>query len=138
MSILMKKITLVSVKLSQNHKNFHSICYQKMHLFDSFQFLLEPFSYGFMRRALLAAALIGLTNGFLGTFIILRRQALIVDALSHSLLPGLAIASIIFGLTPQGLFIGGFIATLLVAFGGSFIARNSRLKVNFILLLHFK
>lgn len=90
--------------------------------------LTEPFSYGFMQRALLSCALIGFTNGFLGTFVILRRQALLTDALSHSLLPGLAVAAIFVGLSPGGLLLGGLIAALLVALGGQLIARNSRLK----------
>lgn len=90
--------------------------------------LLEPFSYGFMQRALLSCALIGFTNGFLGAFIILRRQALLADALSHSLLPGMAISAMFVGLSPSGLLLGGLIAALLVALGGELIARNSRLK----------
>lgn len=88
----------------------------------------EPFGYPFMQRALLSCALIGFTNGFLGTFIILRRQALLVDALSHSLLPGLAVAAIFVGLSPGGLLLGGLIAALIVAIGGQLISRNSRLK----------
>jgi len=90
--------------------------------------LAEPFSYAFMQRALLSCALIGFTNGFLGTFVILRRQALLTDALSHSLLPGLAVAAILVGLSPGGLLLGGLLAALLVALGGQLIARNSRLK----------
>jgi len=90
--------------------------------------ITEPFSYAFMQRALLSCALIGFTNGFLGTFVILRRQALLTDALSHSLLPGLAVAAILVGLSPAGLLLGGLLAALLVALGGQLIARNSRLK----------
>jgi len=90
--------------------------------------LMEPFSYSFMQRALLSCTLIGFTNGFLGTFIILRRQALLADALSHSLLPGLAVAAMFVGLSPGGLLLGGLVAALLVALGGQLMARNSRLK----------
>ena len=90
--------------------------------------LIEPFGYAFMQRALLSCALIGFTNGFLGTFIILRRQALLADALSHSLLPGMAVAAMLVGLSPGGLLLGGLIAALLVALGGQLVARNSRLK----------
>ena len=90
--------------------------------------LTEPFGYAFFQRALLSCALIGFTNGFLGTFIILRRQALLADALSHSLLPGLAVAAILVGLSPCGLLLGGLVAALLVALGGQLMARNSRLK----------
>ena len=90
--------------------------------------LIEPFGYAFMQRALLSCTLIGYTNGFLGTFIILRRQALLADALSHSLLPGMAVAAMLVGLSPGGLLLGGLIAALLVALGGQLVARNSRLK----------
>lgn len=97
-------------------------------LSDSLHMLTEPFGYSFMQRALLSCALIGFTNGFLGTFIVLRRQALLVDALSHSLLPGLAVAAIFVGLSPGGLLLGGLLAALIVAIGGQLMARNSRLK----------
>lgn len=90
--------------------------------------LSEPFGYSFMQRALLCCALTGFTNGFLGTSVILRRQALMADALSHSLLPGLAVAVILVGLSPAGLLLGGLVAALLVALGGQLLARNSRLK----------
>jgi len=90
--------------------------------------LITPFGYSFMQRALLSCALIGFTNGFLGTFIVLKRQALLADALSHSLLPGLAIAAMIVGLSPGGLLLGGLLAAMLVALGGQLMARNSRLK----------
>jgi ABC-type Mn2+/Zn2+ transport system permease subunit len=97
-------------------------------LIQLFHSLCEPFDYAFMQRALLSCALLGFTNGFLGTFIILRRQALLADALSHSLLPGLAVAAMIVGLSPGGLLLGGLMAALLVALGGQLMARNSRLK----------
>jgi ABC-type Mn2+/Zn2+ transport system permease subunit len=81
-----------------------------------------------MRRALAGGALIGFTNGFLGTFIILRRMSLMADALSHSMLPGLAIGLVLFGLHPGGLFLGGIIAAFLVATGAMLLARASRVK----------
>ena len=57
-----------------------------------------------MQRALLGCVLVGFTNGFLSAFIVLRRLALLADALSHSLLPGLAVGAIFFGLAPLGLY----------------------------------
>jgi len=92
------------------------------------KWLFEPFYYEFMQRALVACALIGFTNGFLGAFVVLRRLALMADALSHSLLPGLAIAAIVVGLNPGGLLLGGLLAAIFVALGGHLIARSSRLK----------
>jgi len=50
------------------------------------------------------------------------------DSLSHSLLPGLAVGVMIFGLAPQGLFVGGLVAAMFVALGAQLIARSSRLK----------
>src|SRR3954464_10372194 len=90
--------------------------------------LLEPFTHEFMQRALVGGAIIGFTNGFLGAFVVLRRMALMADSLSHSLLPGLAVALLLFGLAPVGLFFGALVAALIVAVGAQFMARNSRLK----------
>ncbi len=90
--------------------------------------LLEPFTHEFMQRALLGCALIGFTNGFLGAFVLLRRMALMADALSHSILPGLALGVLLFGLTPWSLFFGALTAALIVALGASLISRSSRVK----------
>ena len=90
--------------------------------------LTDPFHYEFMQRALLGCVLVGFTNGFLSAFIVLRRLALLADALSHSLLPGLAVGAIFFGLAPLGLFCGAVVAALLVGVGGQLVARSSRLK----------
>ena len=90
--------------------------------------LLEPFHHEFMQRALIGGALIGFTNGFLGAFVVLRRLALMADSLSHSLLPGLVVGVMVFGLAPQGLFLGALVAALFVALGAQLIARSSRLK----------
>jgi ABC-type Mn2+/Zn2+ transport system permease subunit len=90
--------------------------------------LFEPFHHEFMRRVFVGGALIGFTNGFLGAFVVLRRLALMADSLSHSLLPGLAVALMIFGLAPAGLFFGALLAALFVALGAQLLARSSRLK----------
>ncbi|MDZ4814636.1 MAG: metal ABC transporter permease [Verrucomicrobiota bacterium] len=81
-----------------------------------------------MKRAFLACAVIGFTNGFVGAFILLRRLALLTDALSHSLLPGIVIGILLFGLSPLSLFAGALMSALFVAVGGQVIARSSRIK----------
>ena len=48
--------------------------------------LFEPFRHEFMQRALFGCALIGFTNGALSSFIVIRRLALMADAMAHSLL----------------------------------------------------
>lgn len=88
----------------------------------------EPFHYEFMQRALIACLFVGFTNGFLGSFVIIRRLSLMADALSHSLLPGLAVAAILVGLSPWGLLLGGFLAAIFVALGGHLISCSSRVK----------
>jgi len=90
--------------------------------------LTEPFTHEFMQRALIGGALIGFTNGFIGAFVVLRRLALMADSLSHSMLPGLAVGAMIFGLNLGGLFLGGLLAALFVALGSQLISRSSRLK----------
>ena len=47
------------------------------------------------RVVLLGTMLLGVTSGIVGTFMLLRRQALIGDVVSHSALPGVAIAFLI-------------------------------------------
>jgi manganese transport system permease protein len=90
--------------------------------------LFEPFHHDFMQRAFLACALIGFSNGFLSAFIVLRRLALMSDALSHAVLPGLAVGMIFFGLAPISLFTGAITAALLVGLGAEVISRSSRVK----------
>lgn len=90
--------------------------------------ITEPFAYDFMQRALLACVLVGFTNGFLGAYVVVRRLALMADALSHSLLPGLALAAIVIGLSPAGLLFGGLLAAVFVVLGGHLISRSSRVK----------
>jgi ABC-type Mn2+/Zn2+ transport system permease subunit len=91
-------------------------------------FFVEPLRYEFLQRALLGCVLMGFANGFLSAYVVLRRLSLVADALSHSLLPGLALGAIFFGLAPLGLFLGGLTAAIFVALGGLLISRSSRLS----------
>jgi zinc/manganese transport system permease protein len=90
--------------------------------------IAEPFQYDFMRRGLLSAALLSLSGGLLGSILVLRRLALMGDALSHSLLPGIALAWLICGPSPGALFLGALIAGLLTALGSVLLSRLTRLK----------
>jgi ABC-type Mn2+/Zn2+ transport system permease subunit len=94
----------------------------------SLTWLFEPFRHEFMQRALFGCALIGFTNGALSAFIVIRRLALMADAMAHSLLPGVAVALLLFGLAPGTLFVGALVAALLVAFGTQIISNSSRIK----------
>jgi manganese transport system permease protein len=94
----------------------------------SLTWLFEPFRHEFMQRALFGCALIGFTNGALSSFIVIRRLALMADAMAHSLLPGVAVALLLFGVAPGTLFVGALVAALLVAFGTQIISNSSRIK----------
>ena len=52
--------------------------------------LLEPFTYGYMVNAIWVSALVGGLCAFLSAFLMLRGWSLIGDALSHSIVPGVA------------------------------------------------
>ena len=82
----------------------------------------------FMQNALIGSALIGFSNGFFSGFVNLRRNALSVSALSHTMLPGIAIAILITQtLSQTNAFIGALIACLAVGLGSTLVSRNSRI-----------
>ena len=56
------------------------------------EWLIEPLSYGFMWRGLLAAIMVGTICAVLGTYVILQGMAFFGDALAHTILPGVVIA----------------------------------------------
>jgi manganese/iron transport system permease protein/iron/zinc/copper transport system permease protein len=81
----------------------------------------------FFQRALAAAAFIGFANGFFSGFIVLRRTALSVSALSHTMLPGIAFGILLTGaLTHWNAFLGALFATLFVGLGSVAVARGNR------------
>ena len=52
--------------------------------------LLVPFEYGYMVNAICVSALVGGVCGFLSAYLMLKGWSLIGDALSHSIVPGVA------------------------------------------------
>ena len=80
-------------------------------------------------RALIASTLVGLICGILGCFIVLRNMALIGDALSHAILPGVVFAYVIVGgYSVLGFFLGSAAAGLFAAIGMTWIQQNSTTK----------
>jgi zinc/manganese transport system permease protein len=91
--------------------------------------LLQPFiDYGFMRRALVACVALSLSGAPLGVFLVLRRMALVGDAMSHAILPGVSLAFLFFGLSLTAMTAGGLVAGLLVAFAAGVVTRLTPLK----------
>lgn len=88
------------------------------------EILLDFFQYPFAIRALLASSMVGVMCGILGTFIVLRNMALIGDALSHAILPGVVVGFLVAGYSILGFFTGSVIAGLLAAVLITWIQRN--------------
>ncbi len=86
------------------------------------------FSQEWAIRALISSSIVGLMCGALGCFIVLRNMALIGDALSHAILPGIVISFIIVGYSTIGFFLGSVTAGLLSAFAITWIQRNVNTK----------
>lgn len=87
-------------------------------------FIEEVIQYGFFQKALLTGVVVGIVCGVIGCFIVLRGLALMGDAISHAILPGVAI-SYMLGIN---FFVGAAIVGLLAALGIGFINRNSIVK----------
>jgi len=86
--------------------------------------LVAPLSYQFMQRGMLVAVLVGIACAVMGCYVVLRSMAFIGDAISHSILPGVAVAYLIKG----NLLIGALVAAVVVALGIGFFSRQGRLK----------
>ncbi|MDY7579322.1 metal ABC transporter permease [Herbaspirillum sp. RTI4] len=94
-----------------------------------YQFAIAPFhEFAFMRRALVGVLALALSSAPLGVLLTLRRMSLFGEALSHAVLPGVAIGFIFFGLSLPALSIGGFIAGVLVVAAAGWISRHTELK----------
>ncbi len=91
---------------------------------DLITFLGEPLA----QRSLWACGVIGFANGFVSALIVLRRSALQIGTLSCALLPGIALAILLFGLLQLSILAGAVFAGLLVGLGSLFVSRTSRVN----------
>ncbi|WP_201723154.1 metal ABC transporter permease [Exiguobacterium sp. KRL4] len=92
-----------------------------MNFIDFIQAITE---YDFLQKALVTSVMVGIICGVIGCFIILRGMSLMGDAISHAVLPGVAI-SYLLGIN---FFIGAVATGLLTALGIGFVSQNSRIK----------
>lgn len=86
--------------------------------------LIEPLQYSFMQRSLMTAVLVGIVCASVGSYLMVQRLALLGDAISHSVLPGLAIAYIVGVDIFLGAFLAGIISTLVI----TWIRTRSQIK----------
>jgi len=85
--------------------------------------LAEPFSYGYMVNAMWVSALVGGVCAFLSAYLMLKGWSLIGDALSHSIVPGVAGAYMLGLPFALGAFLSGGLAA------GAMLFLNQRTKL---------
>jgi ABC-type Mn2+/Zn2+ transport system permease subunit len=86
--------------------------------------LIEPFGVTFVQRALWAGLLVSAVCAIAGTWVVLRGMAFLGDAMSHGMLPGVALAALL----GQSLFLGAALAAAAMAAGVTALSRSPRLS----------
>lgn len=77
-------------------------------------FLLEPFEFGFFQRGIVVATLAGATCGLVGVFVVLRSMSYIGHGLSHAVVGGAAVSSVIGVSYFLGAGVWGVLAALMI------------------------
>ena len=91
-------------------------------------FFLEPLTYPFMVRGLLAAVMVGIVCATVGTYVVLRGMAFFGDALAHAILPGVAVGYLISGGAQGTIFWVSMATAVAVALGIGSITKGSDMK----------
>ena len=86
--------------------------------------VLEPLQYAFMQRSLAVAVLTGVLCAVVGSYLMVQRLAMLGDAISHSVLAGLAVAFML----GTNIFVGAFIAGVLSTGAINLIRTRSPVK----------
>ncbi len=86
--------------------------------------LSGPFQYAFMQRALVTALVVGAVCGVLSCYVVLKRWALLGDAISHAVLPGVALAYLL----NLPFFVGAFLSGAASAVAMGAVQRHTRVK----------
>ena len=86
--------------------------------------LLEPFQFSFMVNAMLVATIVAIPCALLSVFLVLKGWALMGDAMSHAVFPGVVVAYI----AGIPFAIGAFVAGLFCAIATGYLDDNSRIK----------
>ncbi|WIX32321.1 metal ABC transporter permease [Salinicola sp. JS01] len=88
------------------------------------QWLIAPFQFDFMLNAMIIAMLVAVPMALLSCFLVLKGWALMGDAISHAVFPGVVISYLI-GIP---LAVGAFAAGMFCAVATGFLKENSRVK----------
>jgi manganese/iron transport system permease protein len=86
--------------------------------------LLMPFRFPFMQNAFLISLIVSVPTALLSCFLVLKGWALMGDAISHAILPGIVLAYIV----GAPLIVGAFAAGMFTTLATGFLAGNSRVK----------
>ena len=89
-----------------------------------FEILTLPFKFAFMQNAFLISVIVAVPTALLSCFLVMKGWALMGDAVSHAVLPGIVVAYII-GIP---LIIGAFAAGMTCALATGYLSANSRVK----------
>ena len=90
----------------------------------SFETLMLPFQFAFMQNAFLIALIVSVPSALLSCFLVMKGWALMGDAVSHAVLPGIVLAYIL----NAPLIIGAFIAGMACALTTGYLSTNCRVK----------
>ncbi|WP_157244557.1 zinc ABC transporter permease AztB [Nonomuraea typhae] len=88
------------------------------------EWLSDPFQVSFVRQALWAGILVSFLCALAGTWVVLRGMAFLGDAVSHALLPGVAIAALLGG----SILAGAAAGAAAMALGVTALGRSPRLS----------
>jgi manganese/iron transport system permease protein len=91
-------------------------------------FLLQPLSYEFMQRGMIAAVLVGIVCAVVGTYVVLRGMAFFGDALAHTILPGIALGYLVSGGAREPLFWWALGTAIIAALGIGAVSRNAQVR----------
>ena len=96
---------------------------------DIASFLSEPLGYAFIQRGMLALILVRGISAVVGCFVVVRGMSFFGDALSHAILPGVALSyTASGGYVASNLFLGGLGAGIVAALVIAWLTRNQELK----------
>ena len=90
----------------------------------NFETLILPFQYEFMQNAFLIALIVSIPSALLSCFLVMKGWALMGDAVSHAVLPGIVFAYII----GAPLILGAFIAGIGCSLATGYLSNNCRVK----------
>jgi ABC-type Mn2+/Zn2+ transport system permease subunit len=100
----------------------------KMSMNNLFNIFLQPFSYDFMLRGLVASVIVGLVCAVVGVYVVLRGMAFFGDALAHAVLPGVALGYLLSGGSRDTLFWWALGAAILVALAVGRISKHAEIR----------